>query len=255
VTDEDEAALLDFTWTDAFWHPLLMVAFDSGVREGELFGLQKLDVLETGELWVRRSVDTIKGQPVVKEALKTDSSRRKILLSQDTLDALAPLLRQITASDGHLFTEAGDLFTRHRFYDRWQALLKRADLTLYTFNACRHRMATALLKGGAYLVAVSKRLGHSKPTVTLNVYADYLPVDQHGLATAFSARLKVQRGPVESRRSRQWSLTWSLNPTWSRLEPPLDERLRRPYKRKSPLRRASFLVRETGLEPARPCGR
>lgn len=40
-----------------------------------------------------------------------------------------------------------------------------------TFHALRHTHASALIAGGIDVVTVSRRLGHSNPTITLGVYA------------------------------------------------------------------------------------
>jgi integrase len=40
-----------------------------------------------------------------------------------------------------------------------------------TFHALRHTHASALIAGGVDVVTISRRLGHSSPTITLSVYA------------------------------------------------------------------------------------
>ena len=50
-------------------------------------------------------------------------------------------------------------------------------------------MASRLLRNGGYLTAVSKRLGHATPTITLNTYSHAIPSDQETLAGAFDAYL------------------------------------------------------------------
>jgi integrase len=39
-----------------------------------------------------------------------------------------------------------------------------------TFHSLRHTHASALIAAGKDAVTVSRRLGHAKPTITLNVY-------------------------------------------------------------------------------------
>ena len=39
-----------------------------------------------------------------------------------------------------------------------------------TFHSLRHTHASALIAAGQDVVTVSRRLGHAKPTITLNVY-------------------------------------------------------------------------------------
>jgi integrase len=50
------------------------------------------------------------------------------------------------------------------------------------FHDCRHTVASILLSAGQSLRAVSRRLGHSRPEMTLRVYAHCLPLDDERLA-------------------------------------------------------------------------
>ena len=48
---------------------------------------------------------------------------------------------------------------------------KRHNLPDIHMHALRHTMATISIANGADVVSVSKKLGHSTPAVTLNVYS------------------------------------------------------------------------------------
>jgi integrase len=54
----------------------------------------------------------------------------------------------------------------NRFSVTW-----RRAIPQITFHALRHSHASALIAGGVDVVTVSRRLGHSNPTITLSVYA------------------------------------------------------------------------------------
>ena len=57
------------------------------------------------------------------------------------------------------------------------------------------RHATALLRAGKSIKAVSRRLGHSTVELTLRVYVHVLPADDHDLADAAeSGELERVRG-------------------------------------------------------------
>jgi integrase len=69
-------------------YAMYAVAMDSGMRQGELYGLQWPDIdFETGHVSVLRSLEEIKGHLRLKE-LKTKASRRRIKLSPFAIDAL-----------------------------------------------------------------------------------------------------------------------------------------------------------------------
>jgi integrase len=53
----------------------------------------------------------------------------------------------------------------------WSDLAERIGSPEITFHALRHTHASQLIKAGVDIVTVSKRLGHSKPVITLRIYA------------------------------------------------------------------------------------
>ena len=57
------------------------------------------------------------------------------------------------------------------------------------FHGLRHTCATLLLRAGEPVKVVSERLGHSKVTMTLEIYAHVLPDMQQHAATTLSAIL------------------------------------------------------------------
>jgi len=68
----------------------------------------------------------------------------------------------------------------HKFFTR---LLEKAELPDMRFHDLRHTAATLMLMNGIPLVVISRRLGHSKPSVTLDVYGHYLPGMQEEAAS------------------------------------------------------------------------
>jgi integrase len=73
--------------------------------------------------------------------------------------------------------DGGDLLRAH-FYP----LLARAGLPRVRFHDLRHTAATLLLAAGTHPKIVAERLGHSTPTVTLNVYSHVTPTMQREAA-------------------------------------------------------------------------
>jgi integrase len=58
-----------------------------------------------------------------------------------------------------------------------------------TFHALRHSHASALIAAGVDVVTVSRRLGHSNPTITLNVYAHLFSETDTKAAAAIERQL------------------------------------------------------------------
>ena len=192
-TPEHESQLLRFTSTNAFWGPLVIFALDTGCRMSEILGLQwDMVNLERREVKIHRSLNTVGTEVILKDAVKTDSSRRILQVSKTTLNCLKALTGNSRPQDGYVFpSPEGTGWNRHRFTHLWTSLLKKAGVPHYGFHSTRHTCATRLLRSGAYLTAVSQRLGHSKPSMTLDLYSDAIPTDQHTLANAFDAMVET----------------------------------------------------------------
>lgn len=67
----------------------------------------------------------------------------------------------------------------HRIMAR---LCTAAKVPAFCYHSLRHAHASLLLQDGENLKTVQERLGHSSPTITLNVYAHILPGAQEGAA-------------------------------------------------------------------------
>jgi integrase len=183
----------------------------SGMREGELLGLQWCDVnLETGLVHIQ---GTLKVAAAGKRALgkpKTSGSRRKIVLTATAVEALrAHRVRQDAArqhmgiawhdTDLVFPNTIGNALDPTNFYRyQFKPLLKRAGLPPLRFHDCRHTAATLLLLSGIHLKVVSEMLGHSSVTITLNLYSRVLP-DMQKEAMAAMERLLNDRAAEERR--------------------------------------------------------
>jgi integrase len=65
----------------------------------------------------------------------------------------------------------------------FKRILNEAGLPDMRFHDLRHTAATLMLLNGTPLIIVSRRLGHSKPSVTLDIYGHYLPGMQAEVAS------------------------------------------------------------------------
>jgi hypothetical protein len=67
---------------------------------------------------------------------------------------------------------------RHNFY----SVLEEAGVQRIRFHDLRHTAASMLLNYGIPVLIVSKRLGHTKPSITLDVYGHLVPSRQEEAA-------------------------------------------------------------------------
>lgn len=182
---------------------LYVLALTSGMRLGELLALHWRDVdLDAGALQVRATLHEVKGGFQFAER-KTEHSRRRVLLSQTA----------ITALRGHRAAQAGERLRaggdwgdrdlvfanelgrpvsasnlRNRSY--WP-LLKAAGLPRLRFHDLRHTAATLLLGQGVHPKVVSEMLGHSRITVTLDLYSHVTPTMQEAATRAMDSVLRA----------------------------------------------------------------
>lgn len=193
--------------------PLLTVALATGCRQGELLALTWDDVdLRKGTLTVRRSLSQTKAGFVLKDP-KTKASRRTVALpafAVETLTALkAAAMTKGLLSAPVFCTRTGGYLDKKNVLRAFRAVVRRANKVIAAqdgppadqgrgpelipakvrFHDLRHTVASLLLSKGHSLRAVSQRLGHSKPEMTLRVYAHCLPTDDAKLADGQNAMM------------------------------------------------------------------
>jgi integrase len=187
-------------------HPLLAVAVGTGCRQGEILALTWEDIdLKKGTLTVRRCLSETKQGFILKEP-KTAAGRRTVTLPAFARDALvehkAAMLKAGRVAGPVFCARTGNhLFKRNLLRAFWAAVhaanakaaeLPREEAEAKTipaglrFHDLRHTSASLLLSQGQSLRAVSQRLGHSNPALTLKVYAHCLPSDDAQLAAGLA---------------------------------------------------------------------
>ncbi len=64
---------------------------------------------------------------------------------------------------------------------KYRQSLKRAGLPKIRFHDLRHTAASMMLNNGVDVFVASKRLGHAKPSITLDVYGHLLATSNNGV--------------------------------------------------------------------------
>jgi integrase len=184
-------------------YALFALAIGSGMRQGELLGLQWPDIdFEKSTVAVCPTFCTVGGQIVLKEP-KSKRSRRTITLPRFALEALREhrqtMLREGNIAAPVFCTSSGGFTSRSNLLTKmFKPIIKRANeravkvasergtepalLPEIRFHDLRHTHATTLLARGHSIKAVSQRLGHASIEITLKVYAHVLPTDDAALA-------------------------------------------------------------------------
>lgn len=143
--------------------PLVLVAMNTGLRRGELFGLE----------W--RSVN-LQARLLTVEAANAKSGRtRHLPLNSEALDVLTRWQKQTKRVTGNalVFPSAGGL--RFDNINRaWEGLVTAADLNDFNFHDLRHDFASKLVMAGVDLNTVRELLGHADIKMALR-YAHLAP--------------------------------------------------------------------------------
>lgn len=174
---------------------IIQLAIHTGMRQGEIFGLQWNDIDVAGQcLYIQRSLAYIVGEGFVLQDPKTKSSRRKILLMSEDIIALQEYQAwqnsyQLGLGNKYKFQDllfsnifGGPLDTGNFVSRYFKPLLKDAGVNDgFTFHDLRHTHATLLLRQGVNPKIVQERLGHSTISITLDIYSHVLP-DMQGAA-------------------------------------------------------------------------
>jgi len=176
------------------FYALYYLAIATGMRQGELLGLKWLDLdWEQGFLQVKRQLSRKKGGGFELTAPKTRSGVRRIDLGENTLQVLRKHRQQQFIKmqmvgekwqDNDLVfpSEIGTVINRANLLKMFKSLLKEAGLPSIRFHDLRHTGASLLLNNGIPVMIVSRRLGHARPSITLDIYGHLIPGKQKEVA-------------------------------------------------------------------------
>ncbi|GAA3160113.1 hypothetical protein GCM10010451_04930 [Streptomyces virens] len=202
---------------------LVLLAACSGLRQGELFGLEvrHVDFLRR-EVRVEQQLCDITGKGaggVFLGPAKTHEAERTVPLAKAAVDAVAAFLaasppREVEVWDRTdprtpvkrkallIFPNAeGRPVQRSPWARTWSGIVKRANAALEvagrdervpagtTLHDLRHYYASLLIKHRESVKTVQKRLGHSKPSITLDTYTHLWMEDEDTTRAAVEAAL------------------------------------------------------------------
>lgn len=170
--------------------PFYRLAFATGMRRGELIGLQWKDIDWKSEtIQVRRQVYNPEGGGYVFQPPKTERGRRGIRLGKGLLEGLKfqqnSIIPKLAAFAGERWQDNDLVFpssigTPRNGYEvskSFHQAVISAGLPVIRFHDIRHTAASIMLLHGEPPVRVAAILGQSL-AVLLSTYAHYIPDDQ-----------------------------------------------------------------------------
>ena len=150
--------------------PLLLLMATCGLRRGEALGLQWSDIdANSGLLHVRRQRLRIDGSYLARP-LKSAASLRDLPLP-------APVLSELAAFHSALGGWIVDL-SPEGLARAHASVLTAAELPHVTLHGLRHSMATIAVDAGCPVRVLQSILGHTRYTLTADLYAAHLGAAQ-----------------------------------------------------------------------------
>ena len=155
------------------YYALYVVAFNLGLRKGELLGIQVSQIdFANNQIVIDHTVD--------RYGLKnsTKNSEARVLAMNHTVSSiLAQHLKDRTIQSEFVFTDKeGEPVSYCHFTERifYQAV-KRAGLRKITFHECRKSFASNFMMSSGDIYALKNLLGHKSVDVTQKTYAHLHP--------------------------------------------------------------------------------
>jgi integrase len=176
------------------FYPLYSPAIHTGMRQSELIGLKWEGIdWNLSTIQVKRQVRHFKGASYIFLEPKSKSGVRTIVLGKKALEPL----RNHTIEQQRLINSSGrdwiclDLvfpsnvgtpITASNIRRAFRRLLTASGLHKIRFHDLRHTAVSLMLNHGIPVLIVSKRVGHSKPSITIDVYGHLIPSRQEEAA-------------------------------------------------------------------------
>ena len=160
----------------------IMMLLYTGMRRGELCGLNWSDIdLENGIVNIDKAILYLPDRGIYEDSLKTKQSKRIIRIPKDMVDLLNQyriyqlenklILGDKWRESKKVFTtDYGSVIHPDTLSKWFKKFIKRHNLPNVHIHSLRHTAATLLIASGVDIATVSKRLGHSKKSTTLDIY-------------------------------------------------------------------------------------
>ena len=167
------------------WRTIIHLLIVTGCRRGEIMGLKWKNVnLDHGILLICETL-LASDSGVYTDTPKTSESQRAINIPPETVALLKAYRKeqdQIRLVVGDRWQDTDYIFTRENglpmhpdSVNGWlKQFSERHGLPHINPHAFRHSMASILINSGTDILSISKRLGHSMTSTTLNIYGHVL---------------------------------------------------------------------------------
>jgi integrase len=199
---------------DHRWFPAILLSVMTGCRRGELLGARWSDIdFDAGVWYVRQALVRVKNHDatgadrktrLISQPPKSETSRRPLPFAPDVIEALRRhraaqaqeklLLGEAYQDEGLVFCHPdGTRLNPRSFLQQFKKTLQDAGLPPARLHDLRHTFATLLFEIGESPKTVQTLLGHSRISVTMDIYAHVSFETEAKAVARLTAALQGQR--------------------------------------------------------------
>ena len=151
----------------------LLIALHTGMRRGEILGLQWDDVdFKGGMIHIRHNAVITEHKTTVNDFLKTAAGRRDVPLTED-LEQWLKAQKKLAHSKYVIAMENHKPLTKSSYRSLWRLIERELPEKHITAHLLRHTYITRLFEAGLDIKEVQYLAGHSTMDMTLKVYTHY----------------------------------------------------------------------------------
>lgn len=178
------------------YYPLIMCAFETGMRLGEILALRRNDIT-SDHIKVRRTLSVV-GTKIIEQTPKTATSSREITISPELRQLLLSTRKEkVIPITSLVFSTKDGNFVQPRLVERtWKSILEHIGIRYRKFHCIRHTLATTLMANGVAPNDVAARLGHAKASTTMNMYGHAMPGVAEKLPELIQETLGIKRKSI-----------------------------------------------------------
>ena len=193
-TVEEQKKFLEYVESESFfYYTLFLLALTSGMRKGEILGLQWGDVdIKQGIVSVKRTAVWAQRNFYLKDMPKTESSIRTIQVPEKTSKTLKRWQLACPANTLNLVfssPKTNGILYPNSLDKAFHKMVRNAGVPTITFHGLRHTFATTLLANNVNPKIVQEMLGHATIKTTMDTYSHVLPNMQRSAAEQLGAVL------------------------------------------------------------------